>query len=199
MADLRNRSNVLVGAPDVTASGGALIGKVAKFADLPTDAIMELPEALAVEPAGYVSPDGVAKTVNRTTEKIKEWNGETIMVTQSEHDVTLKLTFMEAANAAVLKSLYGEKNVVISGQNITLKDTADELPHRSFVFEIKGGNDSKIRVVAPDGQVTNIGDVVFVKNDVIKYEVEIECFGDDQGVKVYQFIHRPGEDAEGEE
>lgn len=129
--DLRNRKNVLVGAPDVTASGGALIGNVATSADIPRDATEPL-KAVAV---GYLGNDGVTKTVDRQTEKIKDWNGDTVVVLTSEHTVTLKLTFMESANAALLKGVYGTENVTISKdkgmEKIKLVENADALPHNS--------------------------------------------------------------------
>ena len=52
--DLRNRKNVLVGAPDVTASGGALIGNVATAADIPRDATEALKAALKAVAVGYL-------------------------------------------------------------------------------------------------------------------------------------------------
>lgn len=198
--DLRNRNNVLVGAPDVTASGGALIGNVAKLADIPGDATEALNAALKAVAVGYLGNDGVTKTVDRQTEKIKDWNGDTVVVLTSEHTVTLKLTFMESANAALLKGVYGTENVTISKakgmEKIKLVENADALPHNSYTFEIKGAEDAKIRVFAPDAQVTNVGDVTFVKNDVIKYEVELECFANENNVKLYQFIDRKADDEE---
>lgn len=189
--DLRDRKNILVGAPEVKASGGVLIGKVATGSeDVPTNALGELPTVLAAAPAGYISQDGLTKTVDRKTDKIKDWNGDTIIVLTSEHSIMLKLTFMEAANANILKSIYGDENVHVSGQSIKITENSADLPHNSYAFEIKGAEDARIRVFAPDAQVSSVGDVTFVKNDVIKYEVELECFTDSKNNKLYQFIDR---------
>ena len=107
----------------------------------------------------------------------------------------LKLIFLEGANAEVLKMIAGENNVTVNQDgSIKVVDNADDLPHRSMNFEIKGQSGRKIRVFAPDAQVTNVGDVVYVRNDVIKYEVEIECFTDVDSNKLYSFI-APAEDA----
>lgn len=192
---MRNRSNILVGAPDVKSAGGVLIGSAAPDeANYPSDASAKLPEALKVAPAGYISEDGVTKTVDRSTEKIKDWNGDTVIITQSDHSVTLKLTFLEAANAEVLKVIAGDDNVAVKGNSVTVIDTADELPHRSFVFEIHGGEGKHIRVFAPDAQATEVGDVSYVRSDVVKYEVTLECFPDAEGKKLIQFIDRPADD-----
>lgn len=194
MADMRNRRNVLVGAPDVTASGGVLIGPVAtKPEAFPTSATEDLSADLGLVPAGYISEDGVSKTVDRSTEKIKDWNGDTILITQSDHSVTLTLTFMEAANADVLKMIAGEDNVTITEDGtIQVIDNADELPHRAINFEIKGGRGSKIRVFAPDVQCTSVGDVSYVRADVIKYEATLECF-DVDNKKLLSLIKRAEE------
>lgn len=195
MSDARNRKNVLVGAPNVKASGGAMLGDVVKAADVPKDATSEV-TVPGQRPVGYVSEDGVVKTVDRSTEKIKDWNGDTVIVLTTDHSVTLKVTVLEAANAGLLKSIFGAENVKIEGNTITTIDNGDDLPHNSWQFDIKAGADASIRLFAPDAQVTSVGDVNFVRSDVIKYELEIECFTDDANNKFYQFIDRG--DAEGE-
>ena len=196
MADLRNRKNVITGAPDVSASGGITLGKVAeKTEHIPKNVKDELAAELAAIAAGYIGNDGITKTVDRETEKIKDWNGDTVIVLTSEHSVMLKLVFLEGANAEVLKMIAGENNVTVGDDgSITVVDNADDLPHRSMDFHIKSQAGRKIRVFAPDAQVTNVGDVVYVRNDVIKYEVEIECFSDIDSNKLYSFIS-PAEDA----
>lgn len=192
--DNRNRRNVLVGAPDVKAAGGITIGPVALDpTKYPTTAEGDLDADLQHKPAGYISEDGVAKTVDRSTEKIKDWNGDTILITQSDHSVTLQTTFMESANAEVLKIVAGDNNVtVLEDGTIQVIDNADELPHRSIAFTIKGGNGSRIRVFAPDVQATEVGEVNYVRSDIIKYQVTLECFGVDNK-KLISLIKRAAE------
>lgn len=192
MADLRNRRNVLVGAPEVLSAGGITIGPVATDASVFPDTVDA--EIDGHVPAGYISEDGVTKTVDRSTDKIKDWNGDTILIVQSDHSVTLQLTFMEAANADVLKMIYGEQNVIDNGDVIKLIENADELEHRSIAFYIKGGNGSKILVYSPDVQVTSVGDVQYVRSDVIRYQVTLECFGVDNQ-KLISLIKRANDDS----
>lgn len=180
MADARNRDFVAVGAPNVNASGGLLIGEVQKDAtNFPKDASSPIPTGLKAKPGGFIGEDGLTKTVDRSTEKIKDWNKDTVIVLETDHSVVVKFTFLEAANANVLKAVYGADNVKIEGKNITVVDAAGELPHFSFVGELNGGEGKKGRIFVPDGQVTSVGDITFKKDDVIKYEVEIECFAVD--------------------
>lgn len=189
---MRNRNNVLVGAPDVKAAGGITLGDVVTdAASVPTDAKADISVDLGHEPGGYISEDGLTKTVDRSTEKIKDWNGDTVIIVQSDHSVTLQFTFMEAANAAVLRRVYGDDNVIVSGETVTTTETADELPHFSLNAEIKGSASKKIRLFAPDAQVTEVGDVNFVRSGVIQYPVTVECF-DFDNVKLWQFIEGTG-------
>lgn len=195
MADARNRSNVLVGAPNVNASGGLLLGeKQTDATNFPKDASSVLPVGLKAKPSGFIGEDGLTKTVDRSTEKIKDWNGDTVIVLETDHSVTVKLVFLEAANANVLKAVYGADNVNISGNKISVADAAGELPHFSLVGELNGGEGKKGRVFIPDGQVTSVSDVTFVKGDVIKYEVEIECFAVDNK-KFIAYFETPEGDA----
>lgn len=190
MADQRNRNNVIVGAPDTQASGAALIGDpIVESASLPTDATTALPEDIGVEAAGFVGEDGLTKTVDRETEPVRDWNGDDVVILQTSHSVTFGLQFLEAANAAVLRTVHGDQNVEVGTDGaLTVKENAGEVPHKSFIFEINGGNGRKVRVVIPDGQVTETGETVFSKADVVRYDVTITCFPDTDGNKAYIFF-----------
>lgn len=188
----RNKQFVLVGAPDVKSTGGfQVLDLVTDTSNYPTDATEKINAAFNPKSGGYLNEDGVSKTVDRSTEKIKDWNGDVILIVQTDHSVVIKFVIMESANANVLKMIYGEDNVLVSadGKKITTIDTSDDLPHQGLDFNMVGGRGSKIRVFAPDTQVTSVGDVNFVKSNVISYEVELECFdpaGD--GKKLWQFM-----------
>lgn len=196
MVDARNRDFVAVGAPNVKASGGLLLGDVQKdTTNFPESASSELPTGLNAKPAGFIGEDGLTKTVDRSTEKFKDWNKDTVIVLETDHSVVVKFTFLEAANANVLKAVYGENNVKIEGKNITVADAAGELPHFSFVGELNGGEGKKGRIFVPDGQVTNVADIAFKKDDVIKYEVEVECFPVDNKKFIAHFEVPEGTDS----
>lgn len=189
MADSRKRENVLVGAPDVNVSGGLLVGNKAYETDNhPTDAKTPVNEALNMVPVGFVSEDGITKTVNRETEKIKDWNKDTAIVVETAHDVTVKFTVLEAGNGEALKRLLGKDKVTVANGTVTVAELAGEMPHFSLVANLNGGEGKKGRIFVPDGQVTSVGDVSYVKQELIKYELEIECFGDADGKKFYQIL-----------
>lgn len=61
------------------------------------------------------------------------------------------------------------------------------LAHKSYVFELKDGA-AKIRIYVPDGQITEVGEITYSDSEVIGYQVTVECFADELGVKAYKFL-----------
>lgn len=176
---------ILVGAP-VTATGGVLFGDLSVA--LPTDATTALDPAWVK--GGYVGEDGVTRTTDASDDKIKAWGGDTVKIVRTEHSITYAFTFLEAANADVLKLIHGEENVTVAAGKVTVKHTNRMPARKAFVLDMKD-SDSSLREVITDGQITTSGDVVFVHSDVIKYEVQIECFPDTAGVKAISYMDTP--------
>lgn len=181
-------SAILVGAP-VTATGGVLRAPVGSTA--PADAVTALDEAF--KKLGYISEDGVTKTVDASDQKIRAWGGDTVKIVRQEHSISYQFTFLESANAEVLKAIKGEDNVQITpatsdhGGQIVVNETSDMLPRAAYIFDMKDG-DAKIREYVPDGQIAVSGDVTFVHSDIIRYQVTIEAFPNEDGVKAMTFI-----------
>ena len=176
--------NVVAGKP--LATGGILSGPLKS--PLPTDTAATVDAA--VKGVGYISDDGVSLTQGRETDKIKAWGGDVVKIVQTEHSVTLQYTMIEAARAEVNREVYGEPNVTATaatttaGNLLAVRLTADQLPHMSRIVEIKDG-DARMRLVAPDSQITEVGDVTFQDASIISYQVTVECFPDESGVKLY--------------
>lgn len=177
--------NILVGAP-VTGTGGVLFGDTTVAA--PTDATTALDPAWI--PAGFITEDGVTRTTDASDDKLRAWGGDTVKVVRTEHSLTYTFTFMESANADVLKLIHGEENVTIAAGKASIKQTSKMPPRKSFVLDMADG-ETKLREYIKDGQLTTSGDVAFVHGDAIKYEVSIEAFPDANGVKAVSFIDGP--------
>ena len=184
---MEGTSAILVGAP-ITATGGILAAPLDTAA--PTSAVDALAAAFAK--LGYVGEDGVTKTIDATDEKIRAWGGDTVKVVRQDHSVSYTWTFLESGNAATLKAMKGEENVIITpannehGNQIEVRETSKMLPRQSFDFEMKDG-DVTLREYVPDGQLSVSGDVQFVHSNVISYQVTLEAFPDANGVKAYSF------------
>ena len=178
--------NVVAGKP--LATGGILSGP--KGSPLPTDVSSTIDASIVG--VGYISDDGVSESMSRETDKIKAWGGDVVKIVQSEHSVTYQYTMIEAARAEVNREVYGEPNVAATvatsahGNQLAVKVTAEQLPHMVRVIEIKDG-DARLRVVLPDSQITEVGDVTYQDASIIAYPVTVEAFPDDSGVKAYKY------------
>ena len=180
-------SNVVSGKP--LSTGGVLIAPLATA--LPT-APSTTPN-VAFLSAGYIGEDGVTEGGDRSVEKIKAWGGDVVKIVQTEHSLTYQFTFIEALNSTVLEAVYGEDRVTVTPATIStgtihaVEVTSDVQIHHSFIFEIKDGL-AKIRIVVPDGQITEVGEITYTDADVIGYQVTVECFPDSSGVKAYKYL-----------
>lgn len=172
-----NSSNVLAGVP--VATGGVLIGPVGTAA--PTNATTAANAAFKA--TGYIGDNGLVETVDRSTDKIKAWGGDTVKSVQSDFSTSYQFTFLETTNSEVLKAVYGDTNLTVtsgtpsSGTLRTVLLNGDVLPQKAYIFEIKDGN-AKIRIYVPKGQVTAVSDVTYADGEVIGREVTVEAFKD---------------------
>src|SRR6185369_7506919 len=71
-----------------------------------------------------------------------------------------------------------------AGNTLAIKVTSQELAHYVWDFEILDGI-RKGRVVLPDGQVTERGEVSYVDEDAVSYPVTVSAYPDATGVKAY--------------
>ena len=178
------KSDVLVASP-LTGTGGILVAPTGTV--LPTDTTAAPGSAFSA--TGYVGEDGLSMSVGRDTEKIKAWGGDTVRVVETSHEVTLSWTFLET-NGLVLAEVYGAGNVTTTpatpskGTLNAIAVKGGALPERAYIFEMKDGA-KRVRVVAPNFQITEVGDTQFVHSAATGYEVTDEALPDSSGVKLY--------------
>lgn len=176
-------SAVAIGKPAVT--GGALRAPLGTT--LPTDVTTALPAAFIA--LGYISSDGVVESTSADKSDIVAWGGDTVRTVQTSHAVTYKLTMIET-NEESASVYYGDENVTATaatptaGNLLAVKVTSVELAHFVWDFEVMDGL-RKGRVVLPDGQVTERGDVSYVDADAVSYPITISAYPDSTGVKAY--------------
>ena len=180
-------SNVIAGSPELTgAAFNAPLGTT-----LPTSSTAALNSAFVG--LGFVSSDGLEEATERSTETIRDWAGRAIKVVQTEFGTTLTLRLVEALNADVLKTVYGEGNVTSTPANAShgtqhaIEVKADQLPHQAWVFSMKDG-DATSRIVVPDGQVTAIEPISYTQADVVGYNLTISAFPDENGAFLYKYL-----------
>lgn len=145
---------------------------------LPTDAEATL--NVAFHDLGYISDDGVVEGISTDSTKIKAWGGDTVREVQTSHDVTYKFTMLETTDETQ-QIYYG------SASGGVVEVTSAQGERGEWVVQVIDG-DQLIRIVIPDGQVTDRGDVTYHTDDATGYEVTITAYPDESGVKAYKYI-----------
>ena len=181
MAD-NNKQLVTVGKPKV----GGGIYRAPAGTTLPTSATATLAEAFAN--LGYISEDGLTNE-RENDEEIRAWGGDVVMRTMTD---TFGFTLIEAMNVDALKAVYGDDNV--SGTLATgISITANDVMQANCVFVIdmifQGG--ILKRIVIPNGQVTEVGEVTYADNEIVGYETTLLANVDATGNTHYEYIATP--------
>ena len=183
--------NVSVGKPKV---GGAIFRAPAGTA-LPTDAKSALNAAFAS--VGYISDSGVVNSNSPSSDSIKAWGGDTVGNYQTEKPDTFKFTMLESLRDTVLKAVYGDSNVtgtLTSG--LTVKANSTEQESCAWVIDtILNGGYLK-RLVIPSAKVTAVGDITYVDNQPIGYEVTLSAAPDSSGNTHYEYLVASTTDAQ---
>lgn len=174
-------SNVSVGKPK--AAGGVYSAPIATA--LPTNATTAL--ASGYVGLGYVSDAGLVNSISTDTNDINAWGGDRVLTVRTSRSESFKFTFIET-NADVLKEVYGQSNVTDTSGALTVLHNNAVNPTRRYVFEIALTGDRVKRIVVPQGQVTEVGDVTYVDGDPIGYEVTISAYPDGSGNTAYEYI-----------
>ena len=182
MTDTNNVEQVSVGKPKV---GGAVF-RADTTATLPTTATATLTGFTGM---GYISEDGVSRSLTRETTEIKDWGGETIATPQTSKNETVQLKFVQALNDEVLKAVHGDTNVSGSlSAGISIEENAKELEAKAWVIDQVLSDGRPSRLVIPNGKVTEIGDIVYKADEVIGYELTITALPDSSGNTSYEYI-----------
>lgn len=179
---MSNARNVSTAKPKI---GGAIYR-----APLGTALPTSVDDALdaAFQELGFVSEDGVTSSNTRSSEEVKAWGGTTVLTSQTEYGDTWQAVFIESLRIAVLKMVFGDSNV--SGDietGITVKANAAELEAAAYVFDMIL-NGAKKRVVLPNATISEVGDVTYVDNDVIGYDVTLSALPDTAENTHYEYI-----------
>lgn len=171
---MSTQANVSVGKPKI---GGAIY-RAPLGSTLPTNATEALDAAFKA--LGYCSDDGLVNTNTASTETIKAWGGDIVLQPQTEKPDTFTVTFIEALNDEVLKAAYGDDNV--SGTlstGITVRANSTEIPACAWVIDMVLNGDTAKRIVIPNGQVTEVGDITYKDDTAIGYPLTITAYPGD--------------------
>ena len=180
-----NALEATVGKPKV--GGGVSVAPLGTT--LPTNATGTLNAAFTN--IGYITEDGVTNTINRESNAIKAWGGDTVLNVQTTFEDQGQMTMMQVMNVEVLKTVFGDDNVTGAlASGITVNVNSDQLQAHVWVIDMLYNNDTLKRVVIPNATVIEIGDIVYVDGDPVGYEITLGTVPDDAGNTHYEYIQK---------
>ena len=153
---------------------------------LPTNATDVLPNTYT--DLGLIGEDGYSYNITRDSTDIKAFGGSTVANAQTDYAEELTVTLMESNNADVLREVFGDAAVTEAGGTITVARSSKNLTRKVYVVDTVGQDGGFRRLVLPLGQVTGVGEVVYVHSDVIKYQLTIKAYPDVDGFCSYEHI-----------
>lgn len=178
-------SNVSVGKPKISGA----IFRAPLGTTLPTDASTAL--TAAFKAMGYVSADGLTNANKISTNNIKAWGGDTVLVSQTDKTDTLAFTLIEALNSDVLSAVFGSDNVAGTlATGISISVNADVQEEAVWVVDMVLNGDTAKRIVVPDGVISDLADIVYKDDTAIGYGVTISCLPDSSGNTHYEYIKK---------
>lgn len=181
-----NAQNVTAGKPKV---GGAIF-RAPIGTPLPTSATEELNAAF--KNLGYISDAGLINSNSPTSENVKAWGGDIVLSTLTEKPDTFKFVLLEAMNAEVLKTVYGDANVIGDDINtgIELHANSTQQPNCAFVFDMIMKDGALHRVIVPDAGVSAVGDVTYADGSAVGYETTISAMPDENGDTHTEYFYK---------
>lgn len=142
----------------------------------PTDAVSPLGPRFANH--GNVGESGIVRSVARDVQKKKNFGGKTVATLQNDYTETYQLTLLDDFNGTVLRTVFGEDNVVINEDGFpeVVDSSAAVLPRGMYVIDTLDGERRLKRKVLYDAQVITVGDITEVHTDTVEYQITIEVF-----------------------
>ena len=154
---------------------------------LPTNATTDIGSAFVC--LGYISEDGLTNSSSISTETIKAWGGDDVLVVNQGREDTFAFTLIEGLNEAVLGFVFGDDNV--SGTldtGITVNVNSDDLPDKAIVIDMIMRNDALKRICIPQASITKVGEVPYTDSDTVGYEVTLTAIADSAGNNHYEYL-----------
>jgi len=157
----------------VAVTGAVYVAPTGTAAPTDSDGTLDA----AFEDLGYLSPDGVKETLDKTTAQIRAWqNGALAREVVTEGTYGVEMTFIETKEA-VLELYYGVAH--IDGKiSIDPRKTGGR---QSYVIDAIDG-DSIERTYIPAGEITKVGERVLTSGKETGYAITIVAYADADAV-----------------
>lgn len=151
---------------EVAVTGALLVGAIDATAPTAIDSA-----TTGYTDLGLLGEDGITESHDGNVEKLRAWqNGQTVRTIRTDGSVTFQFLCLETSEA-VVEFAYG--TTVTSGAYLI--DMEATRAHHRLILDVLDGDESE-RVFIADGEVTEVGDVVRVNNQIKGYPVTVEAY-----------------------
>lgn len=156
-------------ADNVRVGVTGVIYNAATGTTLPTNATTAPAAGFLAGEIGYVSDAGITQSIGADTTDITAWqNGDVVRTVQTSHTVTFQFEMLET-NSKTLATYFGN----FSSSSVQVR--GDQMGRSAWVIHVEdSGND--IRIVIPDGQITERGDIVYASAEAVRYPITITAY-----------------------
>lgn len=152
---------------------------------LPTDASSALDAAFKC--LGYCSEDGLTNTISRSINQVREWGGAVVDSSLGDFNDTYAYTLIETTNVEVAKHVFGSAAVTTTTGGYKLS-VGPVLPDACVLICETIHKGYIKRQVLPKAQVTEIGEVVYRRDQAVGYAVTTEAQLDAAGYTHYEYV-----------
>lgn len=126
---------------------------------------------------GYVSDAGVTEARSRSTNDVRAWQGGAIVRTLvTEGSITFQFVLLET-NKAVVEMFYGATAAQTATEGSFTVVPTSTGGRKSWVVDVIDGAELN-RTYVPQGEVTEVGDMVFSGGEPIGYDVTLTAYPD---------------------
>lgn len=126
---------------------------------------------------GYVTDEGVTEARGRSSNDIRAWQGGVIVRTLvTEGTMTFSWKMMETSKATI-EAFYGSTVTQVATEGTLIVVPTSTGGRKSFVLDVIDGVELN-RTYIPQGEITEVGDVVYASGEPIAYEVTLTAYPD---------------------
>lgn len=155
-----------------------------KGTTLPTDASTAL--SGSYKSLGYVSDDGVTRSLKKDTNPVNAWGGDVVAILNSKKTETFKFKLIEADNTDVLGLTFGSASGTVA-TGISVTSNTAQAQENVYVISTLLADNVHQRIVIPRGIVTDVGDIQYKDDAVIGYDLTITALADSDGNTAYEY------------
>lgn len=139
---------------------------------------------------GYISGDGVTKSLETETTDINDWRGDLIKSDMTSLSESVQVTFLESRDS-VLKTVYGDANVTTDGAVTTIRHNQRFTGPHLFVFDCVISDTKVKRTIIPRGVIMERDEQAENNSDVLGYTPTIKCLASPayEGDTMREFIY----------